>query len=340
MAEIARENQSQNQNENENESQNPNAGDSSEPKEIEEKPMDLKGATQVLSLLQSHTQDTNAFVRAASLRTLSTLCEKGFIPLSLFVGLTESCVDRLKDKAVLVRKNAIGVFLCIVLAYFAVVDRADGEQSVRSQLAARRLRIEAQRDRSDDERAGSRGSDGIADGQREDSAAPRLLFQRISFHLPSFGSFSEHPFRIIGRRFSDYPASFQQNRERYHRRSPVLPHRHFLPRHQRSVRPSENASSRLGRVARHSQRTHRSGSKALLLRSQRSDVPPSQSHRLQFGAADSRSHARGNDVLCRAGSSSRGRRIVRAARAGWIVELCYGHRRGVLECREAEKGEF
>lgn len=97
MAEIAREEEKGKE------------GDSSEPREAEEKPMDLKGATQVISLLQSHTQDSNAFVRAASLRTLSTLCEKGFIPLSLFVGLTESCVERLKDKAVLVRKNAIGV---------------------------------------------------------------------------------------------------------------------------------------------------------------------------------------------------------------------------------------
>ena len=138
MAEIARENQNQNQNQNQNESQiqNQNAGESSEPKENEEKPMDLKGATQVLSLLQSHTQDTNAFVRAASLRTLSTLCEKGFIPLSLFVSLTESCVERLKDKAVLVRKNAIGVCVCDALLHVKVFDCADGEQSVRSQPAA------------------------------------------------------------------------------------------------------------------------------------------------------------------------------------------------------------
>lgn len=35
---------------------------------------------------------------------------------------------------------------CIVSAHFAVVDCADGEQSVRSQLAARHLRSEAQRD--------------------------------------------------------------------------------------------------------------------------------------------------------------------------------------------------
>lgn len=87
--------------------------ESSAPKEKEDKAMDLKGATQVITLLQSHTQDINAFVRAASLRTLSTLCEKGLIPLSLFVGLTESCVERLKDKAVLVRKNAIGVFVLV-----------------------------------------------------------------------------------------------------------------------------------------------------------------------------------------------------------------------------------
>lgn len=140
MAEIARENQNQNQNQNqiqnESQGQNQNAGESSEPKENEEKPMDLKGATQVLSLLQSHTQDTNAFVRAASLRTLSTLCEKGFIPLSLFVSLTESCVERLKDKAVLVRKNAIGVCVCDALLHVKVFDCADGEQSVRSQPAA------------------------------------------------------------------------------------------------------------------------------------------------------------------------------------------------------------
>lgn len=81
-----------------------------EPKEEAEKIMDLKTALQIITLLQHRTQDVNAFVRSAALRTLSTLCEKGFIPLSVYGNLTEAAVDRLRDRAVLVRKNAIGVF--------------------------------------------------------------------------------------------------------------------------------------------------------------------------------------------------------------------------------------
>lgn len=81
-----------------------------EPKEEAEKIMDLKTALQIITLLQHRTQDVNAFVRSAALRALSTLCEKGFIPLSVYGNLTEAAVDRLRDRAVLVRKNAIGVF--------------------------------------------------------------------------------------------------------------------------------------------------------------------------------------------------------------------------------------
>ena len=80
-----------------------------ESKEIELHSIDLKTAVSVLQLLQERSHDVNAFVRSATLRTLATLCNEGLIPLSEYVSVTQIALERVKDKAVLVRKNAVNV---------------------------------------------------------------------------------------------------------------------------------------------------------------------------------------------------------------------------------------
>ncbi len=80
-----------------------------ESKEIELHSIDLKTAVSVLQLLQERSHDVNAFVRSATLRTLATLCSEGLIPLSEYVHVTQIALERVKDKAVLVRKNAVNV---------------------------------------------------------------------------------------------------------------------------------------------------------------------------------------------------------------------------------------
>lgn len=74
--------------------------------------IDLQTALQVLQLIEERQHDVNAFVRSASLRVLNTLCIDGFIPLSKYVSVTSVALERLQDKAVLVRKN--GMLVCVV----------------------------------------------------------------------------------------------------------------------------------------------------------------------------------------------------------------------------------
>lgn len=69
--------------------------------------IDLQTALQVLELIEERQHDVNAFVRSASLRVLNTLCVDGFIPLSKYVSVTFVALERLQDKAVLVRKNGM-----------------------------------------------------------------------------------------------------------------------------------------------------------------------------------------------------------------------------------------
>lgn len=77
--------------------------------------IDLKTAIPLIKLLTDRTCDMNAFVRAASLRTLTSLSSKSLIPLSEVNSVTTKAVARICDKAVLVRKNALGVRFVILL---------------------------------------------------------------------------------------------------------------------------------------------------------------------------------------------------------------------------------
>ena len=89
-----------------------NTSESAE-KEQEKEPIlreiNLQTALQILNLIGERQHDINAFVRSASLRVLNSLCVNGFIPLSQYVSVTSIALERLQDKAVLVRKNAMNV---------------------------------------------------------------------------------------------------------------------------------------------------------------------------------------------------------------------------------------
>lgn len=82
-----------------------------EKEEEEEEPViqsiDLKTAVRIISLIEERQHDINAFVRSAALRVLTSLVEHGFVPLSKFLSVTRVAAERLQDKGVLVRKNAM-----------------------------------------------------------------------------------------------------------------------------------------------------------------------------------------------------------------------------------------
>ena len=69
--------------------------------------IDLKTSLAILALLRERCRDVNAFVRAASLRTLNSLAAEGRVPLIETISVTRCAMERIRDKAVLVRKNAI-----------------------------------------------------------------------------------------------------------------------------------------------------------------------------------------------------------------------------------------
>ena len=73
------------------------------------KHIDITTAISIIQLLRERGHDVNAFVRSAALRTLNLLCEEGRIPLSEYVLVTKMALERVRDKAVLVRKNAVAV---------------------------------------------------------------------------------------------------------------------------------------------------------------------------------------------------------------------------------------
>ena len=71
--------------------------------------IDLKTAVRIIGLIEERQHDVNAFVRSAALRVLVSLVEGGFVPLSKFLSVTRVAAERLQDKGVLVRKNAMNV---------------------------------------------------------------------------------------------------------------------------------------------------------------------------------------------------------------------------------------
>ena len=73
------------------------------------KAIDLKTAVSVIGLLEERQHDVNAFARSATLRVFASLVDHGFVPLSKYLAITRVAIERLQDKGVLVRKNAMNV---------------------------------------------------------------------------------------------------------------------------------------------------------------------------------------------------------------------------------------
>lgn len=88
------------------------AGEEKEEEEEKEeviKAIDLKTAVSVIGLLEERQHDVNAFARSATLRVFASLVDHGFVPLSKYLAITRVAIERLQDKGVLVRKNAMNV---------------------------------------------------------------------------------------------------------------------------------------------------------------------------------------------------------------------------------------
>ncbi|KAK8812200.1 hypothetical protein WA158_007434 [Blastocystis sp. Blastoise] len=75
--------------------------------EKETKTITMKTRYQLLDILRERACDINAFARAATIKTWITLCEDGAIPLNYWSEVTCLTIERIKDKAVLVRKYSI-----------------------------------------------------------------------------------------------------------------------------------------------------------------------------------------------------------------------------------------
>ena len=75
----------------------------------EERKEEEEPAVRIIGLIEERQHDVNAFVRSAALRVLVSLVEGGFVPLSKFLSVTRVAAERLQDKGVLVRKNAMNV---------------------------------------------------------------------------------------------------------------------------------------------------------------------------------------------------------------------------------------
>lgn len=63
----------------------------------------------LLDILQERVYDVNAFVRSATLKAWLMMIENGAIPVARFRKIATFGVDRLHDKAAIVRKHAIQV---------------------------------------------------------------------------------------------------------------------------------------------------------------------------------------------------------------------------------------
>ena len=68
-----------------------------------------KKRNELIRLICIRQHDVNAFVRSASLKALASICEQGKLPKQFYVEVTKIATERLQDKGVLVRKNAMNV---------------------------------------------------------------------------------------------------------------------------------------------------------------------------------------------------------------------------------------
>ena len=68
-----------------------------------------KTRASLFDILCDRTRDITSFTRAASLKVLNDLTEKQSLPLDRVMPVTAIAIDRLQDKTVMVRRNAMQV---------------------------------------------------------------------------------------------------------------------------------------------------------------------------------------------------------------------------------------
>jgi condensin complex subunit 1 len=68
-----------------------------------------KTRASLFDILCDRTRDVTSFTRAASLKVLNELTEKQSLPLDRVMPVTAIAIDRLQDKTVMVRRNAMQV---------------------------------------------------------------------------------------------------------------------------------------------------------------------------------------------------------------------------------------
>ena len=76
-----------------------------------------KTRTSLFEILCDRTRDITSFTRAASLKVLNDLTEKQSLPLDRIMPVTVIAIDRLKDKTVMVRRNAMQVRKIVACEY-------------------------------------------------------------------------------------------------------------------------------------------------------------------------------------------------------------------------------
>ena len=68
-----------------------------------------KTRDKLLDILTEHAYDVSSYTRVAVLKTWANIIEKQSLPVKRIVPVTSLAIDRLQDKTVMVRRNAMQV---------------------------------------------------------------------------------------------------------------------------------------------------------------------------------------------------------------------------------------
>jgi condensin complex subunit 1 len=73
-----------------------------------------KSRGNLLDILAARSHDTSSYTRSAVLKTWISLTHAGAVPIARIHAVTDMAIDRLHDKTVMVRKQALQVCFCII----------------------------------------------------------------------------------------------------------------------------------------------------------------------------------------------------------------------------------
>ena len=82
--------------------------------EDDERILDDANRDDALALLFSRRLDLNHYARAAAVRSIALVVQKGAVPLALITGVVDAVANRLKDKAALVRRAALKCLVALI----------------------------------------------------------------------------------------------------------------------------------------------------------------------------------------------------------------------------------